>query len=79
MSWIVYSRPNCTLCTEFLVALADLMGERAASVQVIDIDGDDRLQRLYYDRIPVLAVNGEVVCQYLLDVARVHACLESDS
>lgn len=73
--WIVYSRPGCGLCEEFMTELADLLGERAAAVQVVDIDGDERLQRKYFDRIPVLTVNGDFVCQYRLDAERVRRYL----
>jgi glutaredoxin len=74
--WIVYSRPGCGLCEEFLTALAELLGERAAIVEVVDIDTDETLLRKYFDRIPVLTVDGDFVCQYRLDVERVRRYLE---
>ncbi len=70
-TWIVYSRPGCGLCEEFMMALADLLGERAAAVQVIDIDSDPELTRKYGNRIPVLTVDDDFVCAYRLDIERV--------
>jgi hypothetical protein len=75
--WLVYSRPGCGLCEEFMIALADLLGERAAAVSVVDIESDEALHRKYFDRIPVLTVDGDFVCQYRLDVERVRRYLES--
>ena len=74
--WIVYSRSGCGLCEEFMSELANELGERAAAVQVVDIDSDETLRRKYFDRIPVLTVDGDYVCQYRLDVDRVRRYLE---
>jgi ABC-type uncharacterized transport system ATPase subunit len=75
--WVVYSRSGCGLCEEFMINLAALLGELAATVRVIDIDGDPELTRKYADRIPVLTVDGDFVCGYRLDVARVQRYLEA--
>ena len=70
-TWIVYSRPGCGLCEEFMIGLAELLGERANLVQVVDIDGDPELTRKYFDRIPVLTIDDDFVCGYRLNVERV--------
>jgi len=75
--WVVYSRSGCGLCAEFMINLADLLGELAATVRVVDIDGDPELTRKYGDRIPVLTVDGDFVCGYRLDVDRVQRYLEA--
>jgi len=72
---VVYSRPNCGLCEEFKLQLAELLGDRAASVQVVDVDSDPELKRRYGDRIPVLAVDGDYVCGVRVDVERVRRYL----
>jgi hypothetical protein len=77
--WIVYSRPGCSLCEEFMEELAALLGERAAQVQVIDIDGAADLLRKYRDRIPVLTIDGDFVCAHRLDEERVRRYLEEGS
>ncbi len=73
--WIVYSRSGCGLCEKFMADLADLLGDLAATVQVVDIDGDPELTRKYLERIPVLTVDGDFVCAYRLDVDRVRRYL----
>ncbi|HEY8538746.1 MAG TPA: glutaredoxin family protein [Steroidobacteraceae bacterium] len=75
--WRVYTRPGCTLCEEFISELAWLLGPNAArNVQVIDISGDDDLERLYGARVPVLTVGDEVICTYHVDREQVLAHLE---
>jgi len=70
-SWVVYSRPGCSLCADFCVELAEWLGaEAAATVQVVDITGDAGLERRYGSRLPVLAIDGEFVCAYRLDRER---------
>jgi hypothetical protein len=58
-----------------MIGLAELLGDRAASVQVVDIDADPGLSRKYSDRIPVLTVDDDFVCSYRLDVERVRRYL----
>jgi hypothetical protein len=60
-----------------MIELAELLGARAASVQVVDIDGDPSLSRKYSERIPVLTVDDDFVCAYRLDVERVRRYLDS--
>jgi hypothetical protein len=74
-AWIVYSRSGCGLCEEFMIGLADLLGDFASAVRVVDIDTDPELTRKYFDRIPVLTVDGDFVCAYRLDIERVRRYL----
>jgi hypothetical protein len=60
-----------------MIELAELLGARAASVQVVDIDADASLSRKYSERIPVLTVDDDFVCAYRLDVERVRRYLDS--
>jgi predicted thioredoxin/glutaredoxin len=75
IQWTVYSRADCSLCEHLLEELAELLGPAAATVQVVDIEGDPELERKYGTRIPVLMADGEFVCAYRLDVERVRAYL----
>jgi hypothetical protein len=60
-----------------MIGLAELLGDRAASVQVVDIDADPGLFRKYSDRIPVLTVDDDFVCSYRLDAERVRRYLDN--
>ena len=65
---IVYSRPGCHLCDELLAELRTLIP--AADVQVVNIDTEPQLRTKYGLMIPVLAVDGDVVCHGQLDRER---------
>jgi predicted thioredoxin/glutaredoxin len=69
--WIVYSRENCGLCESFMAELAEQLGSLAAGVKVVDIDGDAELKRRYFDRVPVLTVDGDFVCAIKVDPDRI--------
>jgi hypothetical protein len=65
---VVMSRAGCGLCEEMLHALADL--ERSKSVPpvtVIDVDSDDDLVRQFGLKVPVLLLDGSVICHYTLN------------
>jgi glutaredoxin-like protein DUF836 len=73
VQWTVYHRPGCSLCEEMLSELADVLGPDVAErVQVVDISGDEQLERKYATRIPVLVADGDFVCAYRLDRDRVN-------
>jgi glutaredoxin len=63
----VYSRPGCHLCVEAMAALEALRRELGFELRERDIDGEEALQRAYFERIPVIALDGEELCDYFLD------------
>jgi glutaredoxin len=73
----VYSRPDCHLCAEAISALRALQGELRFSLSEIDIDQDEALQRAYFERIPVIALDGEELFDYFIDEAILRERLES--
>lgn len=58
-----------------LAALAPLVAEFGASVDVVDIDTDPQLEARYDVLVPVLVHDGVELCYYRLDAARVRAAL----
>jgi thioredoxin reductase (NADPH) len=71
-TWTVLSRAECSLCEQLLTELAEeLSPAEAARVSVVDVDADPELVRKYGHRVPVLLADGEFVCDYRLDRARV--------
>lgn len=76
IAWTVYSRAECSLCDQLIEALAAMLGA-AANITVVDIGDDAELEAKYGRRIPVVLADGEFVCNFRLDEARVRACLDA--
>ncbi len=73
----VYSKPDCHLCEEAMAALRTLQTELAFELVELDITTDDDLHRSYFERIPVVALDGEELCEYFLEEGLVRERLES--
>jgi glutaredoxin len=73
---VLYSRPDCHLCDEARAGLERMRDEGAEfELRELDIDGDDALLKRYLERIPVIEVDGEEICELGLDVGAVRAVL----
>jgi hypothetical protein len=57
------------------MALRPLLAEYGASLKVLDADRDPALER-YDELVPVLLLNGEEICHYFLDEAKLRAALK---
>lgn len=67
---IVVHRHECELCDEMLAELEALKASMdLPPVDVVDVDGDPDLQRRYGLHVPVLLLDGTVVCRHRLDTA----------
>jgi glutaredoxin len=73
----VYSRRDCHLCADAMAALRALQAELGFGLTELDIDGDDALQRAYFERIPVIALDGEELSDYFIDEPLLRERLES--
>jgi hypothetical protein len=60
-----------------MIALRRLQGEFEFALEERDITGDESLHDAYFERIPVIVVDGEELCEYFLEEARVRERLES--
>ncbi len=69
-----YYRNGCHLCEEMAAALHAGWPRVMEQMQWIDVDTSPALQQRYGSRVPVLVVDGRVLCQYLLDREAVSAC-----
>ena len=64
----VYARPGCHLCDEALAGLVQVAAEHPGlEVEEVDIEGDDGLFKRYLERIPVVAIGEEVLCELVFD------------
>jgi glutaredoxin len=74
----LYTRPGCHLCDQARDAILRMRDEGAAfELDEIDIETDDELHRAYLERIPVVAVDGELVCELILDIGALRARLDT--
>ena len=65
---VVVSREGCGLCEDMLAGLADLARSYALPpVKIVDVDGDEGLVRRYGLKVPVLLLDGSVICHYTLN------------
>jgi hypothetical protein len=65
---VVLSREGCGLCEDMLHALADLERHQGLpAVTIIDVDSDPELTRQYGLKVPVLLLDGSVICHYTLN------------
>ena len=71
-------RQDCDLCDEMLAELKSL-GTRLQlpPISVVDVDGDPELVRRHGLNVPVLLLDGSVVCRHRLDVEELRRLLRS--
>jgi glutaredoxin len=74
---IIYSKPDCHLCAEAMVVLRGLQGEFSFQLEELDITADESLHRAYFERIPVVAMDGVELFDYVVDEAALRERLES--
>jgi hypothetical protein len=65
---VVLSREGCGLCHDMLEELAQLERDRSIPVvTVVDVDSDAELKRQFGLKVPVLLLDGSVICHYTLN------------
>jgi len=62
-----------------LEQLQPFLEKYSLEVQLVDIESDDELLRRYAIKIPVLALEGETLCQYQLDPQVLTQALKANS
>jgi hypothetical protein len=72
----VFSRQGCHLCELLVEELVSRVRGQAA-VDVVDVDRDAALCERYGLRVPVVALEGRVLCEYRLDWQAVEAALKN--
>lgn len=55
----VFTRTGCHLCEDALEVLESLQNELNFEIKEILIDGDEALEKLYGEQIPVTQIDGE--------------------
>ena len=73
---VVYSRRGCHLCEALVEDLMPLVRDRAG-VEICDIDSRDDWREAYDSRVPVVELDGRLLCEYHLDRAAVLSALST--
>jgi glutaredoxin len=73
----VYSHPDCHLCEDALEVLKGLQAELGFELDQLDISDDETLHRAYFERVPVVLLDGDQLCEYFVDEAVLRERLES--
>jgi glutaredoxin len=73
----LYTKADCHLCEQALGALTEIRAEITFALEVCDITRDEALHRRYFERIPVICVDGEELCEYFVDAELLRERLES--
>ena len=72
----VYSRHGCHLCEIAEQTINSLRIDLEFSVEVLYIDGNEELEKLYGTEVPVIHINGEHHDFYKVDSVRFKTSLE---
>ena len=73
----VYSKPDCHLCEQAMETLRALQPELAFELEELDIRRQESTHRAYFERIPVITLDGEELSEYFVDEALLRERLES--
>jgi predicted thioredoxin/glutaredoxin len=73
----IYSRPGCHLCEQLIEELAPLVRDRAR-IDILNIDDRPDWQEKYGTRVPVVEIDGSLVCEYRLDRVALHHVLSGE-
>jgi glutaredoxin len=72
----VYSRHGCHLCEDAVKTLEGMREELAFEIEIIYIDGNSELEKLYGNEVPVIHINGQHHDFYRVDPERFRTSLE---
>jgi len=73
----VYSKPDCHLCVDAMTVLRRLQQELGFALEEVDIMLDDALLRAYFERIPVVLLDGKELSEYFVQEEALRERLES--
>jgi glutaredoxin len=63
----LYGKPGCHLCDEARDALGRALAGYEVAMEHVDVTLDPALERRYGHRIPVVALDGEELFEYVVD------------
>jgi glutaredoxin len=67
---IIYSRKNCHLCEVAKEVVESARNEAEFELEIVFIDGNPELEKLYGEEVPVTMINGKRHDYFKVDRAR---------
>jgi len=67
MNFVLYSRSNCPLCESMEDELSPFIDKYKIAIRRQYIDNEPELVEQYGDKVPVLTLDNEILCEYFLD------------
>ena len=64
----LYTRAGCHLCEDMEQAISEQAEQLDIHIEIIPIDNNPDLEKAYGSRVPVLAHEDTVICEYFLDL-----------
>ena len=77
MKVTIYSKADCGLCVQAEGMLRELQQEFQFSLEVVDIESEAGLFNRYWDKVPVVAVDGKEVAGAPIDPRALRAVMVS--
>lgn len=75
---VIYTRRDCSLCDQMEAGVRRIAGPDVRLARV-EIDDDPQLLGQFGPDVPVLCLDGEVVCKHVLDARRLSAALSPEA
>ena len=72
----VYHAPGCHLCTRALEIVDEVRGGTPFELELVDIEGDAKLEQRYREFLPVIEVDGKRAFTYVVTPDGLRAALE---
>lgn len=73
----LYTKPGCHLCEDALAVLRRVQAHTRFELVERDITADEVLHRAYFERIPVVTLDGQHLFDYFVDEQALIEKLES--
>jgi glutaredoxin len=73
----LYTKPDCHLCEQARAVLEEVRAQIPFELALRDITLDEHLHRAYFERIPVVSVDGQELFEYFVDAQRLRELLVS--
>jgi thiol-disulfide isomerase/thioredoxin len=67
LDFTLFSRSNCPLCEAMEEELRPFVSRYQLTIKHRYIDNEPELVQLYGDKVPVLTLDDETLCEYFLD------------